>query len=42
MRRVHYSERTVRGGVWYEVMCQQCLYRMDEFKPRRSDVSVEP
>lgn len=35
MRRVQYSERTTSGGVWYELMCQRCLFRMDEFKPRR-------
>ncbi len=37
MRRVQFSERTVRGGMWYEVMCQGCCFRMDVFKPRRSD-----
>lgn len=30
------SERTVKGGTWYEVYCPECGYRADGFKPRRS------
>ena len=30
------SDRTVRGGTWYEVYCYQCGYRADAFKPRRT------
>ena len=30
------SDRTVRGGTWYEVYCQRCGYRANAFKPRRS------
>lgn len=35
MQTVRYSERTVPGGLWYEVMCHNCCFRMDEFKPTR-------
>lgn len=35
MRVVDFSERTVPGGMWYEVMCTSCLFREDAFKPRR-------
>ena len=30
------SERTVKGGTWYEVYCETCGYRADGFTPRRS------
>lgn len=30
------SDRTVRGGTWYEVYCRNCGYRADAFKPRRT------
>lgn len=28
-------ERTVHGGVWYELRCPRCNHTADEFKPRR-------
>jgi predicted Zn finger-like uncharacterized protein len=36
MRVLENSQRTVRGGVWYEVICPNCLLRKDAFKPRRT------
>lgn len=30
------SERTVKGGTWYEVYCATCGYRADGFRPRRT------
>ena len=36
MRVLDGRERTVPGGVWYELICPRCLYRFDEFRPRRS------
>lgn len=30
------SERTVKGGTWYEVYCKNCGYRADAFRPRRT------
>ena len=30
------SERTVKGGTWYEVYCAMCGYRADGFRPRRT------
>lgn len=36
MRVMDGRERTVRGGVWYVLVCPRCLYTFDTFKPRRS------
>ena len=30
------SDRTVKGGLWYEVYCRNCGYRADRFVPRRT------
>ena len=38
MQEVKNSGRTVPGGMWHEVMCHNCGFRMDEFKPRRKGV----
>ena len=37
MRRVQYSERTVRGGMWYEARCHNCGHVEDVFVPRRKN-----
>ena len=36
MRAIPGSDRTVKGGTWYELICTSCLFRMDAWKPRRS------
>lgn len=30
------SDRTVAGGTWFELFCDNCCYRMDGWKPRRT------
>lgn len=31
------SERTTRSGTFYEVRCTNCAFRMDGYRPRRSN-----
>lgn len=35
MRVLWGRERTVPGGTWYDVICPNCLHRVDYFKPNR-------
>lgn len=32
---VRRSVQPTLGGIWYEVTCDRCLFRMDVFKPKR-------
>ena len=36
MRMVDGSDRTVKGGEWYVIRCDRCLFSMDEWRPRRA------
>lgn len=36
MRMVEGSDRTVKGGEWYVIRCDRCLFSMDEWRPRRT------
>lgn len=35
MRVVDGRERTLRDGIWYVIRCDNCLFTMDEWKPKR-------
>lgn len=36
MQEVDGSDRTVRGGEWYVLRCNRCLFSMDGWRPRRT------
>ncbi len=37
MRLLENSQRTVPLGTWFEVICPRCRYRVDVYKPRRTN-----